>query len=91
ALPLTPNGKVDRKALPASDESRPQLKAVYQPPQTEVEKTITNIWQEVLHVEDVGIHDNFFELGGHSLSLVQVHSKLQKIFQRNFPLIEIFQ
>ncbi|WP_460199942.1 phosphopantetheine-binding protein [Scytonema sp. NUACC21] len=91
ALPLTPNGKVDRKALPAPDTARPELEVVYQPPQTELEKTIANIWQEVLHVEDVGIHDNFFELGGHSLLLVQVHSKLQKIFQRDFPLVEMFQ
>ena len=91
ALPLTPNGKVDRKALPAPDTARPQLEAVYQPPETEVEKAIANIWEESLHVEDVGIHDNFFELGGHSLLLVQVHSKLQKIFQRDFPLVEMFQ
>ncbi|MFN6517002.1 MAG: non-ribosomal peptide synthetase, partial [Nostoc sp. CreGUA01] len=91
ALPLTPNGKVDRKALPAPDTARPQLEAVYQPPQTEIEKTIADIWQEVLNIEDVGIHDNFFELGGHSLLLVQVHSKLQKTFQRDFLLVEMFQ
>ncbi|MEH2382478.1 MAG: amino acid adenylation domain-containing protein [Nostoc sp.] len=91
ALPLTPNGKVDRKALPAPDTARPELEAVYQPPQTEIEKVIANIWEEVLHVEDVGIYDNFFELGGHSLLLVQVHSKLQKKFQRDFPLVEMFQ
>ncbi|MBW4431901.1 MAG: amino acid adenylation domain-containing protein [Pelatocladus maniniholoensis HA4357-MV3] len=91
ALPLTPNGKVDRKALPAPDTVRPELEVVYQPPQTEIEKTIADIWQEVLHVENVGIHDNFFELGGHSLLLVQVHSKLQKIFQKNLLLVEMFQ
>ncbi|MHC5857706.1 amino acid adenylation domain-containing protein [Nostoc sp.] len=91
ALPLTPNGKIDRKALPAPDTTRPELEVVYHPPQTEVEKTIANIWEEVLHLEDLGIHDNFFELGGHSLLLVQVHSKLQKIFELNFPLVEMFQ
>ncbi|PMB23516.1 non-ribosomal peptide synthetase [Fischerella thermalis] len=91
ALPLTPNGKVDRKALPTPDTARPELEAIYQPPQTEVEKRIAYIWREVLNVEDVGIHDNFFELGGHSLLLVQVHSKLQKIFQRDFSLVEMFQ
>ncbi|MFN6559105.1 MAG: non-ribosomal peptide synthetase [Nostoc sp. ChiSLP01] len=90
-LPLTPNGKVDRKALPVPDTARPQLETVYQPPQTEVEKTIADIWQEVLNVENIGINDNFFELGGHSLLLVQIHSKLQKIFQRDFLLVQMFQ
>ncbi|MEH2283677.1 MAG: amino acid adenylation domain-containing protein [Nostoc sp.] len=91
ALSLTPNGKVDRKALPEPDSARPELEAVYQPPQTEVEQTIADIWQKVLQVENVGIHDNFFELGGHSLLLVQIHSKLQKAFQRDFSMIEMFQ
>ena len=89
-LPLTPNGKIDRKALPIPDQVRPELEAVYLPPQTEVEKTIANIWQEVLRIEEVGIHDNFFELGGHSLLLVQVHNKLQKRFQQ-LSLVDIFQ
>ncbi|KYC36593.1 non-ribosomal peptide synthetase [Scytonema hofmannii PCC 7110] len=90
-LPLTPNGKVNRKVLPVPNQIRPELEVVYQPPQTEVEHTIANTWQEVLLVKDVGIHDNFFDLGGHSLLLIQVHNKLQKIFQRNFPLVEMFQ
>ena len=90
-LPLTPNGKIDSKALPMPNITRPDLAEVYHPPQTEVEKAVANIWQESLHVETVGIHDNFFELGGHSLLLVQIHSKLQKIFQRDFPLVEMFQ
>lgn len=90
-LPLTPNGKVDRQALPTPDTIRPQLETAYQPPQTEVEKTIADIWQEILNIGDVGIHDNFFELGGHSLLLIQVHSKLQKVFQRDFSLIDMFE
>ncbi|MBW4435397.1 MAG: amino acid adenylation domain-containing protein [Pelatocladus maniniholoensis HA4357-MV3] len=91
ALPLTPNGKVDRKALSAPDKVRPELEVVSQPPQTEVEQAIANIWQEVLNVKNVGIHDNFFEMGGHSLLLIQVYSKLQKLFQRDFLLVEMFQ
>ena len=90
ALPLTPNGKVDRKALPVPDQARPELEAVYLPPQTEVEKTIANIWQEVLGIEEIGIHDNFFELGGHSLLLIKVHSKLQKTFQK-LSRVDLFQ
>jgi amino acid adenylation domain-containing protein len=91
ALPLLPNGKVNYQALPIPDQARPELESVYQPPQTEIEQTIANIWQEVLHVDELGIHDNFFELGGHSLLLVQVHSKIQQTFQRDFSLVEMFQ
>ncbi|WP_315790941.1 amino acid adenylation domain-containing protein [Fischerella sp. JS2] len=91
ALPLTPNGKVDRRALPAPDQTRPELETTYQPPQNDLEQTIANIWQEVLHVNEVGIYDNFFELGGQSLLLVQVHSKLQKILPRDLSLVEMFQ
>ncbi|MFN6571978.1 amino acid adenylation domain-containing protein [Dendronalium sp. ChiSLP03b] len=91
ALPLTANGKVDRKALPAPDTARPELTAAYQPPQTEVEQTIAQIWQTVLQVENVGIHDNFFELGGHSLLLVQVHSKLREVFTRDLSVLDLFR
>ncbi|MEH1820700.1 MAG: amino acid adenylation domain-containing protein [Nostoc sp.] len=91
ALPLTPNGKVDRKALIAPETARPELEAIYQPPQTEVEQTIAEIWQKVLQVEDVGIYDNFFELGGDSLLLLQVNSKLREIFQRDLSVIDLFR
>ncbi|MBD2298129.1 non-ribosomal peptide synthetase [Nostoc sp. FACHB-190] len=91
ALPLTANGKVDRRALPAPDTNRPELADAYQPPQTEVEQTIAQIWQTVLQLENVGIHDNFFELGGHSLLLVQVHSKLCETFSKKLAVLDLFR
>ena len=60
ALPLTPNGKVDRKALPAPDQDRPELGNVYQAPRTPMEETLATIWSELLKVDKVGIQDNFF-------------------------------
>src|SRR6185295_17363776 len=39
-MPLTPNGKIDRNALPAPDEVRPDLDAIYVPPHTQIEETI---------------------------------------------------
>lgn len=91
ALPQTPNGKVDRKALPGRTEFRPDLEAQYVAPRTDVEQTIAAIWQELLRVDQVGIHDNFFDLGGHSLLIVQVHSKLQATFERTLSLIDLFK
>jgi natural product biosynthesis luciferase-like monooxygenase protein len=91
SLPLTPSGKLDRRALPAPAFTRPALEAPYVMPQTEAERMIAAIWQEVLQVETVGIHDNFFDLGGHSLLVVQIHRKLQQTFERKLPLFEMFK
>lgn len=90
-LPLTSNGKVNRNALPESNSDRPELATIYEPPQTEVERAIANIWQQMLPVEKVGIHDNFFDIGGHSLLLVQAHAKLREIFLNNISVINLFE
>jgi len=91
ALPLTPNGKVDRQALPAPDQSRPDLEKAFLAPRTPVEETLAGIWVEVLRLERVGIHDNFFELGGHSLLATQVMSRVCKAFQTEIPLRTLFE
>ncbi|MBG1258986.1 non-ribosomal peptide synthetase [Nostoc commune] len=91
ALPLMPNGKVNRSALPEPDGYRPELEATYQPPQTEIEEAIAIIWQEALNVQKVGIDDNFFELGGHSLLIVQIHSKLKKLFNQDLSITDLFE
>ncbi len=90
-LPLLPNGKVDRRALPMAKGWRPTLAAAYEPPKSEVERAIASIWQEVLHLEKVGVNDNFFDLGGHSLLMVKVNSKLREILNRNLSIVEMFQ
>lgn len=91
ALPLAPNGKVDRQALPDVETLRSGLDATYVAPATEVERTLAMIWQEVLHVEKVGMHDNFFDLGGHSLAMVHVHSKLQESYRSDLSLVDLFR
>ena len=50
--------------------SRPELLTRFVPPSTELERKIAEIWQELLGIQQVGIHDDFFELGGHSLMIV---------------------
>ena len=91
ALPLTPNGKVDRKALPAPDQDRPELGNVYQAPRTPMEETLATIWSELLKVDKVGIHDNFFELGGHSLLATQVISRVHSCLSVELPLRVLFE
>lgn len=90
ALPLTPNGKIDRKALPAPDQ-RAQVAPVYVMPQTATERQIAELWQTLLHVNQVGIHDNFFELGGHSLLLIQLQTQLQTNYAYRVAITDLFQ
>jgi acyl carrier protein len=90
-LPLSPNGKVERKLLPAPDGARPELEQAYVAPRNEVEQTLSNIWAEVLRLEEIGINDNFFDLGGHSLLATQVISRVEVAFNVELPLRAIFE
>ena len=77
-MPLSPNGKIDRKALPAPDiGSQVRESTAYVEPQTELEKTIAQCWDELLNVDQIGLNDDFFDLGGHSLLAAQFLSRLR--------------
>ncbi|XSS66377.1 non-ribosomal peptide synthase/polyketide synthase [Pseudomonas sp. B11] len=77
ALPLTPNRKLDRKALPAPDQSAVASRD-YQAPQGRIERRLALVWEQVLQLEQVGRHDNFFELGGHSLLAVKLVERMRQ-------------
>ncbi|WP_198299658.1 MupA/Atu3671 family FMN-dependent luciferase-like monooxygenase [Tumebacillus avium] len=91
AMPLTPNGKVDRKALPNPVQDRAKMQKVYVAPQSQMEQTLSQLWQDVLRIDRVGVHDNFFELGGHSILAVQVHGKIKETLGVDVPVVQLFQ
>ncbi|HEX6355904.1 non-ribosomal peptide synthase/polyketide synthase [Actinophytocola sp.] len=78
-FPLTRNGKLDRQALSAVDVDA-VASSGYQPPRTDAERTVADIWADVLGVERVGMADNFFELGGDSILSIRVASRLRAAF-----------
>jgi amino acid adenylation domain-containing protein len=87
-LPLNTNGKINRRAL-----SCPTLleSTHYECPQTEVEHTLAEIWQQILSVKDPGVRDNFFHLGGNSLSATRLQARIQRAFHISLSLADIFQ
>jgi amino acid adenylation domain-containing protein len=89
-LPLTPNGKVDRKALPVP-ESVAAARTAPAAPASGLERTIAEIWREILQVEKVGLHDNFFDLGGHSLLAAELHSRLREVLGRELSVVDLFR
>jgi amino acid adenylation domain-containing protein len=76
ALPTTSSGKVDKAALPAPAEARPQLMRAYVAPRTDLEHRIAGVWAQVLRLDRVGVQDVFFDLGGTSIRLLAVHNRL---------------
>jgi amino acid adenylation domain-containing protein len=90
AFPLTNNGKVDRRALPDPETARPELSSGFVSPDSEHERTLAAIWQEVLSVSPIGTKDNFFELGGDSIRAIVVLSKA-RTHGLNFTLEDLFR
>ncbi len=88
-LPLTSRGKVNRVALPAPDQNHQE--DIFVAPRTLAEKTIAELWAEMLGIDKVGIYDNFFDLGGHSLLGVRVISRLWSAFQVELSLATLFK
>jgi amino acid adenylation domain-containing protein len=90
SLPLTPNGKCDRSSLPApDDQARKNIQKIA--PRNLVELQLTQIWSEVLGINDPGVEENFFELGGHSLLAVRLISCIEQKLGKNLPLTSLFQ
>ena len=91
AFPLTPNGKVDRLLLSTPDLSRQEVEGTFVHPRNEVERQLTQIWEQVLGIQPIGIRDNFFTLGGHSLLAIKLFWEIEKTFAKNLPLSILFQ
>ncbi len=89
-MPLNPNGKIDHKALP-----EPEIKVGddYTAPSTGIEKKLTQIWSEILEIEQnlIGVNSNFFKIGGHSLKAARLIARIDKELNVKVPLAEIFR
>jgi len=71
-------------------KTRPPLKVAFVAPRTQTEKTVADIWIQVLNVEQVGVNDDFFQLGGTSLMATQLLSYIYDAFQVELTLKELF-
>jgi acyl carrier protein len=75
----------------ATLHARPDLQNDYQGPRDEIERIVTEILQNLLGIEHVGIDDDFFDLGGHSLLATQVVSRVRGTFHVDLPLRSFFE
>lgn len=78
-FPLTSNGKLDRNGLPSPFVMKNQVNSEYIAPRNTIEKKLTEIWQDVLGISEVGIKDNYYSLGGDSLKAIRIAAKAKSL------------
>jgi fengycin family lipopeptide synthetase D len=87
AFPLTPNGKIDIAALPQPDDAH----LLYREPQTPTEIRVCQLFSKVLERERFGARDHFFLSGGHSIRGIRLLTLIEKEFDLNLPLRQLFE
>ncbi len=88
----------DRIARPKSrddfapiDASRPPPSALPSGAPTDAETRMIAIWQDVLHVPEIGPTSNFFELGGHSLMAMRLMTEVARTLGVKIDVMTLFQ
>ncbi|OYD68941.1 non-ribosomal peptide synthetase [Rhodococcus sp. OK302] len=86
SFPLNSSGKLDRKKLPD-----PVLRvAEFREPRTETEITVSQVFSDLLGIEQVGRDDDFFGLGGNSLMATQIVARLGQRLDTSIPVRMLF-
>jgi thioesterase domain-containing protein/acyl carrier protein len=96
--PLAQSAQVDRVSATmlhrggeaAIKFARPTLNSAYVAPRDAFERTLTELWQELLGISEVGVRDSFFDLGGHSLVAVRLFARIRKLFSVDLPISALF-
>ena len=90
-MPLTPNGKVNRAALSAPQRASGPSQAHRAVIMTPAQRRVADLWSEILRTDRISLYDNFFDIGGHSMLVVKLHAALNREFDSDVTLTELFQ
>ena len=84
-------GEIEKKQSGRHKYARPNMSTAFVTPRSGLEHQLSEIWQDLLGIEQVGAYDNFFDLGGHSLLATKLATRLRELFQVDLPLRTIFE
>src|SRR5208337_4213467 len=70
---------------------RPSLGQPPSPPSTEIERRLSALWADLLHLQTVGVRDNYFDLGGTSLLAVDLFAQVENLFGIALPLTTLVE
>jgi len=90
-IPLNLNGKIDKFSLVKMAASVSESETFYVAPSNDTEAFLTDIWKQVLNLNQVGVRDNFVVLGGQSLAAIRITTRINEELGINIPLSKIFE
>lgn len=79
------NGKIDYQRLPVSETI---ARSNERGSGDDLVSALTKLWEEVLHVSNIGIDDDFFELGGHSLPAIILVSLIEEQLKKEISITD---
>lgn len=86
-IPVTNNGKLDSKYL--LNILNRKMNNNFQEAETETEKSLKLIFEQVLDKNNIGINDNFFAMGGNSINTISIIANAKK-YSLYFDFQDIF-
>ncbi|WP_309096355.1 non-ribosomal peptide synthetase/type I polyketide synthase, partial [Streptomyces sp.] len=87
-LPVNASGKLDRAALPEPGEE--PVEPSRAEPETDLERTLHDLWCEELGTRPVPVTTPFFELGGHSLSAIRLLNRMRETAGIDLTMADFF-
>jgi hypothetical protein len=75
----------------SEQHSRPATWISYRAPESETERRIVEVWQEIFGIGQIGIDDNFWELGGDTLVAAQTCARLCNVLRIDIPVRCLFE
>lgn len=89
-FPLNTSGKVDRNELRNMQALKLSNDTVVAP-RNDVERSIADVCQQVLGLDQISVFDNFFEIGADSLNLITINNRLKKALNKDIPVTVMFE
>lgn len=88
-IPKGSTGKLQRIGL--ADKLADKLQANFVAPETSVEKQLSDIWKDLLKLDQVGVRDSFYTVGGDSLTMAAMLTVVEERFHTPVPVGDVLK